>query len=357
MKTFTALSIIILLSFEGLHAQNTQKQDLIFKKNNTILEASIDTIYAGVIHYKLFSQPGGSMRRLNLTEVSKIKFSDGTTSEITNGIMSSGLEVAIDSMPMSRETAKKQAEKEVISSKKESEIITETRKSTPKEPEKSNVLVEKNAVETNSSKQPRSEPTKPFHMLSTGIGGEFIYYPGFVNKSWSNKGSGFALDYAYGGSIRVDFRPVEFAALSITAGYSSFELERRFKPEQDLTLETLYSENQTFTQVPLSAGLKFFVKNKYYVMPQAGISLVKTKVETSADHPSPDVKESYNTKPVNYGLGAGIEVDTKGAIFFDLSFRYQYLDVKDFNVTSLSQSYSKPLSSISFRVGIGFRSK
>lgn len=357
MKTFTTLLIMFLFGFGGLSAQTTRNQDLIFKKNNTILEASIDTIYAGIIHYKLFSQPGGSMRKLNLKEVSRIKFGNGITSEVTDGILSTEVEPAANGIAVSEEKAKKETIREVTSAEKQPELNRETVKTASKEAEKPNVSLAENAPGNNVPEESGGTSPKQFHMLSTGIGGEFIYYPGFANKSWSSKESGFALDYAYGGSVRFDFRPIQLVALSITAGFSSFELERRFKPEQDLSLETLYSETQTFTQIPLSAGLKFFIKNKYYVMPQAGISLVKTKVETSADHPSPDVKESYNTKPVNYGIGAGVEVDTKGAIFFDLSLRYQYLNVKDFNVTSLSQSYSKPLSSISFRVGIGFRSK
>ena len=192
---------------------------------------------------------------------------------------------------------------------------------------------------------PKNSPV--FGRIHLTIGPELAYFPASINKQWSDVAVGIGINQNIGGSLRFDYRFMRSAALSLSAGYSNWQLVRNYVKngvEQ-------YDETIQQTRIPLQVGLKVYVGTRFYVMPQAGVNLLSISVKTSASHPAPDNQKS-NATPVSYGAGIGYEIQA-GRLLIDLSGHYQLMNVRNLNFGTVAPVLSEQVQFASVRLGIG----
>lgn len=191
-----------------------------------------------------------------------------------------------------------------------------------------------------------------FARMHLTVGPEFAYYPDFINKdkAWLNDSLGFGMKQNIGASLRFDYRFIKRLAVSVTAGYYGWELVRKYT--RDGVSE--YSETKKLTQIPVQLGLKIYPFGSFYIMPEGGVNLLMSSVQTSDTHPTPD-NESVTSTPITYGASLGYEMGRKG-LLLDLSIRYQLLNVNNLRYVNFNQVLNEQVNIASIRLGIGFNS-
>ena len=224
------------------------------------------------------------------------------------------------------------------------------------------------AAPTKPARQPKAKKSKPaayqapaelasyknpeaFERLQVTVGPEFSYYADFLNKdrAWLNDSTGFGMKQNVGASLRIDYRVLKPVAISITAGYFGWELYRRY------TLNGLdeYAETQRLTQIPVQLGIKLYPFGGFYIMPEGGVDLMFASVKTSETHPTP-ANESITASPVTYGASIGTQISAN-KLLFDLSLRYQIVNVNNLTYQTFSHNLTESLNVASIRLGIGFK--
>lgn len=327
MKTIAILFLFILLGVNQTVAQSILKPDLIYKSNNTILESSIEEVSSGIVRYKLFAQPNGSVRQVPLKDVVKIRYANGKEETYENGIVK-----------MSAIPAAVVEEKEQPAAHTPAERIVEPVKA------KEEAFVRKEETLPTENLRPSDQkqevaPAKSRPLLSFTIGADGLYMVG--NKNWVDDKQRTGFRQGVGASAVFDFPLASFLALSLRGGYYMWEVSRDYVENN----ETLFSSKTSFTQIPLHVGIKIYPYKSIYLMPEGGIHLY-----TFDYNDGTDFSEKLSGNAVAYGGSIGVELRGK-VIMADISARYHILSIKDLG-NGFTQMGAANYAVV--RLGIGF---
>ncbi|MBD2751845.1 porin family protein [Spirosoma validum] len=299
----------------------TSKVDQITLIDQTVVQGKVSRRDDRKLYYTKPETPDGPQYELLLSRLDHIRYADGKEETFRKAVGSTP-SVGISSAP--------------------SAPASQPDRSTEKEP--------KSQLTEYSAPSASARYSNAFGRLQATIGPEFAYYPDPVNKdrAWLNDSTGFGMKQNIGASLRVDYRLLKPLAISITAGYFGWELVRRYTREG----VDEYTETKRLTQIPVQLGVKIYPAGGFYIMPEAGATFLFASVKTSDMHPIP-ADESAKSTPITYGASLGYEIRSK-ALLFDLSLRYQLLNVNNLNYAAFNQSLSEQVNIASIRLGIGF---
>ncbi len=310
------------------------RPDLIVLKGGDRLIEARDVVVDGKnLRYHRASDPSGKLQTIALNKVQGIRFADGREEKLVAVVREKTTKV---------KTAKTKTPKE--------KTAKAPKPKAPKTTVPKQVASKPKTPAAEKLPRPASDP-RSFYRINLTVGPELAYFPSGLNKDWVSDSVGLGLQQNLGFSLRFDYRVARPVAISLTAGYSGWELVRRYT----LNGADQYQETQKLTRIPLQLGVKVYLVKGLYLMPEGGVNLLMSSIKTSEAHPSPQ-STSTTTTPITYGASLGYEAHL-GKALVELSARYQILDVKDLNLNTLGQSYSNQVQFASVRLGIGFSAR
>jgi hypothetical protein len=290
MKTFY-LTIALASWVSSLLAQTSiDKPDLIFKRNQTVLEARIDTLVQDAVYYHLFSQPEKGIQKLMLKDVARIRFKDGR-----------------------EETFEQHLELPVRETK-----VTRTRRQ-------------------KRLKLPQSHSNDPAFTFQVGAEGLRM----LGGDNWVNDDEKAAFEYGAGATAALDLHLTGHFAVSLRGGYNKWQVSRNYVENG----ETLFNAKTTLTQIPLHLGLKLYPFKGFYLMPEGGYHLYTFDYQDGSE-----LSEKISGGSLAYGGSIGYEIRT-GAFLMDISAKYNVLNIQDLGNGFTGMGAA---SYAGLRLGLGF---
>ena len=289
-----------------------QYNDVIYKTDQSTINAKVDEMTDTDVRYFVAAMPT-TKQALARNEVWKIVFSDGSVEVITAP--------ATNVVPTATDNA------------------TSPTTATPLRSESAGY---KAPVATGRYRAPAN-----YGRLNVTVGPEASLYTLMNQTRWTNEYAGLGMNQNIGGSLRIDYRLVKALAVSLTGGYSRWDLVRNYQ----LGGVEKYDETVQLTRIQALAGIKIYA-GSLYLLPEGGVNLTTTKTTTSGAHPKPTNEQASST-PITYGASLGYEFNM-GSFLIDLSGRYQILDVKNLSFGAISPALTEKIQFASLRVGIGF---
>lgn len=271
------------LCFTHAYAQETQKSDSIHLTDGTVIKALVEEIGEKEIRYKAFPVTGESVLSVPVSKVVKVIFSNGDEELFTS-------KGAVEQVKSSPQTAKAET----------ASTIDTPLPGTLELPKK----------------------------LSVGV----YVQPDFLvggSPYWKSNREGFGLDRNLGFGMTFGYRISPKIGVALSAGYANWTLLRNYTEEGQF----LYKEEVNLLRVPALIGLRYYLSNNIYIMPEAGTSFLKSKT-TTTEFGEQVVAADQITFPVSYGAAIGFEKKA-GPILLDLSGRYQFTGHEDGQLASV----------------------
>lgn len=194
-------------------------------------------------------------------------------------------------------------------------------------------------------------PSVPLKYSSITLGVEVSYILPILNPYWTSEKEEKGIRYTMGGTIQFTRRLGKIVSLTSELGYSQWQSDIFYLDRPD----TLYSNSTIVKILPLKAGIQLYLGESLYIQPLAQLAFFQLSEKARNAGNTSEYRFVQNSLFFGGTISLGKIWRLSRSLIADTRLSYSILP-KHLHTFSYDRIYSPIFNSLTFGVGIGYRS-